>query len=72
MKMSSEEKLLNIRKEVNFLGKKNKKKRIKLSRRRVRQLIDSLYFQKKIRITGPGRNPLYYAIKENKHDSTTR
>jgi hypothetical protein len=72
MKISSEEKLLNILKEVNFLGTTDIEKRIKLSRRRVRQLIDSLYFQKKIRITGPGRNPLYYAIKENKHDSTTR
>ena len=71
MKITSEEKLLNILKDVDFLGTTDIEKRIKLSRRRVRQLIDSLYLQKKIRITGPGRNPLYYAIKENKLDNPT-
>lgn len=72
MKICSEEKLLNILNKVDFLGTTDIEKIMKLSRRRVRQLIDSLYFQKKIRITGPGRNPLYYTIKENKFDSTTR
>ena len=59
MSLEKEEELLEILRGVPFLGTTKIEKKMGISRRYVRKIVDSLYLKKKIAITGPGRNPLY-------------
>lgn len=63
MSKQKEEELLNLLKGVKYLDTNQIARSLGIGRRYARQLIDSLYLAKKIKINGPAKNPLWHIVQ---------